>query len=114
MDLFHVVCVRGQQRVLGRIDERTQVQWQGKTIVYVQDETMHPIDAYSAVSMNFWGLHPDIFAALERRFHQFIYETKENPKAEFFYPPHDSGVDRHPYCKGLRVALSRQMVRCNL
>ncbi len=80
------VCALDSMGFLGRIDERTQVQWQGKTIVYVQDETMHPVDAYSAVSMNFWGLHPDIFAALEPRFHQFIDENKENPKAEFFIP----------------------------
>ncbi len=80
------VCSLNKDGFLNQVDERTQVQWKGKTIVYVQDELIHPVDPYSAVSMNFWGLHPSLFKALETRFHQFIDETKDNPKAEFFIP----------------------------
>lgn len=38
------------------------------------------------VSMNFWGFHQNIFEALERGFHAFASNNRDNPKAEYFIP----------------------------
>lgn len=80
------VCSLNNDGFLQRIDERTQVQWQGKNIVYIHDDHAHGLDPYSAVSMNFWGFHHNIFPVLEQRFQKFIEDHQDQPKAEFFIP----------------------------
>ncbi len=43
-----------------------------------------PLD--TIVSMNMWGLRPDIFNTLEKEFKAFLNENISEPKAEFFLP----------------------------
>ncbi len=38
------------------------------------------------VSMNFWGLQPDVFGRLEAQFAQFLDERGGDPKAELYLP----------------------------
>ena len=40
----------------------------------------------TVVSMNFWGLNPDIFDFLEREFKAFLNEKINVPKSEFYIP----------------------------
>lgn len=80
------VCALDQDGFLARVDERTQVQWQGQDIIYMENGLAHTLDAHSSVSMNFWGFHPDIFPILQDRFRRFMNETLDQPKAEFFIP----------------------------
>lgn len=80
------VCALDRNGFLSRIDERTQVQWQGRHVVYMENGTAHEVDTHSAVSMNFWGFHHQIFPVIEERFHRFVEETIQDPKAEFFIP----------------------------
>ena len=80
------VCVVNEQGDLHHVDERTQVQWHDGSIIYRENDHSFPVDSNSAVSMNFWGFHPDVFPIIETRFHQFIRESRDQPKAEFFIP----------------------------
>jgi hypothetical protein len=38
------------------------------------------------VSMNFWGLQPDVFERLEAQFGEFLDERGSDPKAELYLP----------------------------
>ena len=50
-------------------------------------EGVRTIDINSEVSMNMWGLTPDIFPILDKGFRQFLEETpKDNLKAEYLLP----------------------------
>ncbi len=80
------VCVVNADGNLHHVDERTQVQWEGDQIIYMEGDQRIPVDRNSSVSMNFWGFHPSVFPIIEKRFHQFIQETTGQPKAEFFIP----------------------------
>lgn len=80
------VCRVDDRGLLVRIDERTQVQWSGKTIVYMENGAPVEIGEDSAVSMNFWGFHPAVFGDLENRFREFVRNHTDQPKAEFFIP----------------------------
>lgn len=80
------VCAVTAEGNLHHVDERTQVQWMDGTIIYMEGEQAFPVDRDSAVSMNFWGFDPTVFPIIEKRFHQFIQDTREQPKAEFFIP----------------------------
>jgi dTDP-glucose pyrophosphorylase len=80
------VCALDANGFLARVDERTQVQWQGQEIIYLEDGRPHPVDAHSSVSMNFWGFDPSVFTVIRERFIRFVKETMEQPKAEFFIP----------------------------
>ncbi|MCF8237022.1 MAG: nucleotidyltransferase [Saprospiraceae bacterium] len=80
------VCAVNENGNLHHVDERTQIQWQDGDIIYKEGESSISVDKDSAVSMNFWGFHPTVFPIIEKRFHQFIQESADQPKAEFFIP----------------------------
>ncbi len=80
------VCVVNDKGNLHHVDERTQIQWQDGAIIYKEGETSVSVDQDSSVSMNFWGFHPTVFPIIEERFHRFINESADQPKAEFFIP----------------------------
>lgn len=80
------VCVLDEEGFLARVDERTQVGWQGKEIHYMENGASRVLDSQSVVSMNFWGFHPSVFPVIRERFHRFVDERASDPKAEFFIP----------------------------
>ena len=69
---------------LKQIDERTKI----KDCKYTEDdgETWVEMPEDTIVSMNFWGLTPDIFDFLEREFKAFLNEKINVPKSEFYIP----------------------------
>ena len=72
---------------LNTITERTNIQWRGETIVYLdQAAEEHELDENSYVSMNFWGFSPAFFDETEAQFRDFVEANKDNEKAEFFIP----------------------------
>ncbi len=77
------VCVV-EDGFLKKIDERTKI----KDCKYTEDdgETWVEMPEDTVVSMNFWGLNPDIFALLEREFKAFLKENINVPKSEFYIP----------------------------
>ena len=77
------VCVV-EDGFLKKIDERTKI----KDCKYTEDdgETWVQMPEDTVVSMNFWGLTPDIFDFLEREFKAFLNEKINVPKSEFYIP----------------------------
>ncbi len=77
------VCVV-EDGFLKKIDERTKIQ----DCKYTEDdgETWIEMPEDTVVSMNFWGLNPDIFDFLEREFKAFLSEKINVPKSEFYIP----------------------------
>ncbi len=77
------VCVV-EDGFLKKIDERTKI----RDCKYTEDdgETWVEMPEDTVVSMNFWGLNPDIFDFLEREFKAFLNEKINVPKSEFYIP----------------------------
>lgn len=77
------VCVV-EDGFLKKIDERTKI----RDCKYTEDdgETWVEMPEDTVVSMNFWGLNPDIFDFLEREFKAFLSEKINVPKSEFYIP----------------------------
>ncbi len=77
------VCVV-EDGFLKEIDERTKIQ----DCKYTEDDgqTWVQMPEDTVVSMNFWGLNPDIFDFLEREFKAFLSEKINVPKSEFYIP----------------------------
>ncbi len=50
----------------------------------ISKDTDIPLD--TMVSMNMWGLYPEIFDVLDRDFRAFLAENGQSEKAEFFLP----------------------------
>jgi len=54
--------------------------------IYEQDGIEKSVDANSVVSMNFWGLYPDLFPGFEASFKAFLNENIKDLKSEFYLP----------------------------
>ncbi len=76
------VCVT-ENGLLTDIDEVTKI----KDCKYtLDDENWIELSPDTVVSMNMWGLTPDIFDYLDREFRLFLDKNIEEPKTEFFIP----------------------------
>ncbi len=72
---------------LDNVVERTNIYSdENGEIVYEEDDNIFPLDEDTAVSMNFFVLHPSIFRKLEDKFEEFLQENAGQLKAEFFLP----------------------------
>jgi UTP-glucose-1-phosphate uridylyltransferase len=82
------VCEVDSKGNLVGICERTRIRKFGETAKYSEDEgeTWEELPLNSTVSMNLWGFTPSIFSELEKSFHQFLGQTKNPQKDEFFLP----------------------------
>jgi NDP-sugar pyrophosphorylase family protein len=67
------------------VERTTIVKENGKIISKEKDGDLE-LSPETPTSMNFWGFHPEIFALIEKFFHEFLKENSKNPKAEFFIP----------------------------
>ncbi len=76
------VCVT-ENGMLTDIDEVTKI----KDCKYtLDDENWIELSPDTVVSMNMWGLTPDIFDYLDREFRLFLDKNIEEPKTEFYIP----------------------------
>ena len=81
------VSVPDADGYLSTITERTNIQRQDDTVIYLDElSNAHTLDENSYVSMNFWGFAPSFFNEAETQFRDFVDANKENEKAEFFIP----------------------------
>lgn len=84
------VCRASEDGYLLQITERTKIRWQGKKIVYTEDDgvSWNELPAGTVVSMNFWGFTPSMIKEMEKRFPAFLDKAlKEDPeKGEYFLP----------------------------
>lgn len=81
------VCAVSPQQTLLGVTERHQIlrQQQGIACTDADGQSL-PLNDNDIVSMNLWGLHPDIFSDIESQFLQFFHDNQHNPKAEFYIP----------------------------
>ena len=69
---------------LTEITERTKID---SACRYTEDgETYVALAPDTTVSMNLWGLRPDIFAYIEEGFVAFLTEKRDTPKSEYYLP----------------------------
>ncbi len=78
------ICEVSDDGYLVDVTERTKI----KDCKYFDDngEFVADLDPEGLVSMNMWGLRPDIFTYLEEDFKKFLDEKISEPKSEFFIP----------------------------
>lgn len=69
---------------LTEINERTRID---SSCRYTEDgEHFVALSPSTTVSMNLWGLRPDVFAYIEEGFLAFLSEKREVPKSEYYLP----------------------------
>ena len=69
---------------LTEITERTKIDADCR---YTEDgENFVTLPPETTVSMNLWGLRPDVFAYIEEGFIAFLAEKREVPKSEYYLP----------------------------
>ena len=77
------VC-RVEDGYLAEINERTKID---SACRYTEDgESYVTLSPDTTVSMNLWGLRPDIFAYIEKGFLAFLAEKRDTPKSEYYLP----------------------------
>ncbi len=82
------ICRINAAGYLEKVEERTKIQRFGESIRYTEDgEKWVEIPADSIVSMNMWGLTPELFGEIEAGFFRFFARNRENIlSAEYFLP----------------------------
>lgn len=79
------VCETNDNGNLVAIEEVLKIKRQEDGKVIRQDKGTE-LSENAIVSMNFWGFHPTYFDRLEKGFHDFVRDNKENPTAEYYIP----------------------------
>jgi hypothetical protein len=78
------VCEVAPDGTLETVTEHLAIERRADGAIADADGTVFPGEAL--VSMNLWGLRPDLFEHLEPRFERFVAERSDEPKAEFQLP----------------------------
>lgn len=79
------ICRMDRAGNLVDITEQTAIVRKASGIIADGNPPVHLVGD-EPTSMNFWGFTPDLFARLERLFDEFLEESGESPKAEFYLP----------------------------
>lgn len=66
--------------------ERTNIFKKNGEIIFEEVSDKGILAQDTAVSMNFWVIHPSIFEAIENKFEKFLEKNATELKAEFFLP----------------------------
>ena len=80
------VCEVNAAGELMSINERTKIYRENDKIIYEENDGKHEVPSDSKVSMNFWCFDPSVFSFIEKLFQQFLKDSINDPKAEFFIP----------------------------
>ncbi len=82
------VTVVAEDYLLRDVNERLKIQrGTDNNVTYLgEDGHRYELADDAVVSMNFWGFHPSIFDRLEKGFHEFAQDNKDNPRAEYLIP----------------------------
>jgi len=80
------VCATNADGFLTTIVERTKIIGEPEGIFYYEEDGRHLLRHKSPVSMNFWGLKPNVFRYLNEGFGQFIKDHGNELKSEYFIP----------------------------
>lgn len=82
------VCVVDENGYLKSVEELTQIEPapEGGARYVKPDGGYTPLTGAEPVSMNFWGLTPEVFALLETGFAHFLEKNLNVPKSEYYIP----------------------------
>ena len=80
------VCMTDENGYLSSVIERTKIQRDPDGIHYYEPEGRYPLAENTPVSMNFWGLKPNVFDYLQKGFSKFLEEKGNELKSEYFIP----------------------------
>jgi NDP-sugar pyrophosphorylase family protein len=78
------VCATDAGGYLTTVVERTKIKGDG--IFFYEGEDRHQLDPKSPVSMNFWGLKPNVFGYLTSGFSNFLADHGQELKSEYYIP----------------------------
>lgn len=80
------VCETDANGYLTTVIERTKIIGEADGIYFYEEDGKHPLNPKSPVSMNFWGLKPNVFEFLKEGFAQFLKEHGQELKSEYYIP----------------------------
>lgn len=80
------VCATDANGYLTTVVERTKIIGESDGIYYYEEDGKHPLNPKSPVSMNFWGLKPNVFQYLKEGFADFLTHHAQELKSEYFIP----------------------------
>jgi UTP-glucose-1-phosphate uridylyltransferase len=80
------VCMTNDKGYLTGVVERTKISRNEVGIFFDEPEGRFPLEENTPVSMNFWGLKPNVFSYLREGFSKFLLEKGNEPKSEYFIP----------------------------
>ena len=81
------LCATDDAGRLLRITEATRIERTAAGARYTDAAGRgHALGGDEIVSMNFYGLAPEVFPQMERLFGEFLAQSGEDPKAEFYLP----------------------------
>ena len=80
------VCNTDENNYLTSVVERTKIQRDADGIFFYEAGGRYPLSENTPVSMNFWGLKPNVFDYLEEGFAAFLKEKGNELKSEYFIP----------------------------
>jgi NDP-sugar pyrophosphorylase family protein len=80
------VCETDSNGLLTTINERTKIQPEENGIFYYDNDVKYPLTGKETVSMNFWGVKPELFSKMRRGFEEFLTNEGMELKSEFFFP----------------------------
>lgn len=81
------ICSVDKEQHLTRVTEtKNIVKTEQGAAVQSEDGTLTPVDVHCPVSMNMWGLTPEIFPVLESGFREFLLGLSDRTKGEYLIP----------------------------
>jgi len=80
------VCETDANGYLTTVVERTKIVGESDGIYFYEEDGKHPLNPKSPVSMNFWGLKPNVFGYIKEGFSEFLTNHGSELKSEYFIP----------------------------
>ena len=80
------ICNTDKDGNLTTVVERTKIKRDEDGIYYYEEDRRFKLDEDTPVSMNFWGLKPNVFKYLNEGFKEFLTQHGNELKSEYFIP----------------------------
>lgn len=80
------VCNTDENGYLTTVVERTKIQRDEDGIFFYEGDDRFKLDENTPVSMNFWGLKPNVFKYLNEGFAEFLEQQGNELKSEYYIP----------------------------
>lgn len=80
------VCNTNEEGNLTTIVERTKIKRDEDGIFFYEEDKRFRLEEETPVSMNFWGLKPNVFKFLNEGFKEFLEQHGNELKSEYFIP----------------------------